>query len=1073
MSQEYVDTLLINCSRKSGVEARSGNNTENAIWTNSLNQAVKLDVGDKVEMESVFINEVGSANPSTIEFAGKKKGGRNAINKIPTYTNTQKLEPYDLKKVTYDARYRLGKYRQLSTTEISGQTIPIQDNISPLIYGYYITANEFPQYLPQPRNFAFKYTRGEIPDNDTRKFIYNQDDLIADGRSPFNTNANMFCFDDYHEVGFEDVKLRVDNSRFTLFVKDDVYYDHTIDGSESQYPIKSKNGIFSEATYYRVRDRLDIKVDKGFNTPSAIAEQITRQLTETQTPESFEIIEGDAAVQYNRVITQIVPSNTYKNIECINFFQFDKANFDAFVAATLPIGGDGGTANNQFLTDYISSFAYIGVKRPEIFEAGRDMADELVANCPAILKANGTVLTPLLSDPDDGFQVVTGVAYPYTNPPSQAITRRQGSVINTNIPYTKENLQKIRAFLDTQALYPELWDSIRNSIDFSLDTQIQYSTSPETLDPLYTPTVEKSRFFHINQYKIFTGTPGTTPFNDGFGSDNYTPFYRNGNVSEPKNTCSTVVFFEYQEDNKELFLDVGQYADGTETRLSYGFAKPFNIQQHTDDGTGNYIASDYYTIQLNTSTLGLPISAATDFVQEEELYSGIGVGRRIGFDFHANAFSTCIISPYSGQASVDIGTFTEDTQNVSYNCPETHTRLATLEFSPQNKYIDIAPYYTQVYVGANNPELRYNTETNRFELVRLHTSNNVGNTAFSGNPADNINNTTFTSTLALKPPGINLDSGDTVYKLNPRPSQLGFSPTFKPYKYKAQQAYRNTAYPTDPHAANANTANLQYIQEQNVNIKPFSIFDSHGGIYIDSFGYNNDQWEDNLWDILGFRYEAVQASPTADNILNKRVNNDNKTLLYRPTTNAEIVSTDSKAYYTNRFGANMYYTAPPYPYNMFQAVATAGSHKSFDPSTPYLSYIPEVTIKTQSMAITASDIQKSVLKPYYAIRSSILEGYTAIGGDPTGANLPLVSVVDKYSAQGDFYFGKGSIQFTVTKPTVIADITTAITDPDGELSNCDESSAIVYKITKLKRTPENILEMIFKEAEKAQKKIKK
>ena len=66
MASEYIDTLHINCSRKSGVEARSGNNSENAIWTNSLNQVVKLDVGDKIEMESVFINEVGSANPSTI-----------------------------------------------------------------------------------------------------------------------------------------------------------------------------------------------------------------------------------------------------------------------------------------------------------------------------------------------------------------------------------------------------------------------------------------------------------------------------------------------------------------------------------------------------------------------------------------------------------------------------------------------------------------------------------------------------------------------------------------------------------------------------------------------------------------------------------------------------------------------------------------------------------------------------------------------------------------------------------------------------------------------------------------------
>ncbi len=1054
---DYVDTLLINCSRKSGVEARSGNNTENAIWTNTLQQSVKLDVGDKVEMESVFINEVGSANPSTIEFSGKQT---RKINQIPTYTNTQKLEPFDVKSTSYDARYRLGKYRHLSTSEVSGQEIPLQDNVSPLIYGYYITANEYPLYIQQPRDFPFVYARGNNPSSEGVNDIWlTDDDNIDYGKNFHPVNLFIYAAADYHTVGTKagtsQVKPLVDNSRFTLFVKDDVYYDHTLDNSEDQFPIKSHNGIFSESTYYRVRDRLDITVSSGFNTPSAIAEQVTRQLTETKSHETFEILDAHG---YDRELTKIVSSNTYKSIECINFYQQNKVTYEAWINSTLPIGGDGGTANNQNLTDYISSFAYIGVKRPEIFEAGREMADELVANCPAILDASGAERTTLLSDPDDGFQIAAPIFLETASP------SREDSMIQTNIPYTRENLEKIRTFLDTQALYPELWDSIRNTVDYSLASQVSFATSPGTTNPDFTPTVGGSRFFHINQY---TTDISQTKHTDGFGSDNFKIASSPNNI----NHSSSVVFFKWQEENRDLFLEPADAAKPSELRLSYGFAKATNVRQNVPDGSGGYDEEDYYTIMLNSLFLGIPRSLFTETLGGN---TAIREGRRIGFDFHATAFSTVIISPYSGQASCDLPTLTK-ANNVDYYAPETQTRLRTLSTAPSNynDYTDIAPYYTQTYVGANNPELVYNDSNNRFELIRLHTANNVGNTAFSGNPATDINNKTTTALLSLKPPSISGDSGDTVYKLNPRPSQLGYSPTFKPYGLKAQQIYRNMAYPEDPNATDANTANRQYIQDQNHNIKPYSIFDAHGGIYIESFGYEEKYWEDNLWDILGFRYEAVQAPISSANVLNKRITNDNKTALYRPTTNAEVVSTDSKAYYTNRFGAAMYYTAPPYPYNVVSSRQSAGSHKYWDSTTPYFSYIPEVTVKTQSMAITATDLQKSVLKPYYAIRSSILEGYTAIGGDPTGANLPLISVVDKYSAQGDFFFGKGQIQFTITKPTVMSDITTAITDPDGQLSSCDESSAIVYKITKLKKTPENILQMIFKEAEKSKKNIKK
>tara|TARA_R110001599_G_scaffold19306_1_gene74028 strand:+ start:423 stop:746 length:324 start_codon:yes stop_codon:yes gene_type:complete len=71
---EYVDTKLINCNRLASVEARTGNNSNPAVFTNPLNETVKLDVGDKVSLERAFINEVGAGNPQTIEFKGVSTG---------------------------------------------------------------------------------------------------------------------------------------------------------------------------------------------------------------------------------------------------------------------------------------------------------------------------------------------------------------------------------------------------------------------------------------------------------------------------------------------------------------------------------------------------------------------------------------------------------------------------------------------------------------------------------------------------------------------------------------------------------------------------------------------------------------------------------------------------------------------------------------------------------------------------------------------------------------------------------------------------------------------------------------
>ena len=475
---------------------------------------------------------------------------------------------------------------------------------------------------------------------------------------------------------------------------------------------------------------------------------------------------------------------------------------------------------------------------------------------------------------------------------------------------------------------------------------------------------------------------------------------------------------------------------------------------------------------------GIPRDLFTD-TNTDPTKVNIDAGRRLGYDFHSTAYSTAIITPYSGYANTDIGVSAalNDGSGASDTVFEYPTQINHIRSTgDQSLTTDMNPYMTMSYIGANNPAINYNTTTNRFELSRFHTGNNTGNKATAGNPSTAVNSKSLTPSAALtereiKPAQVNQDAGQTVYKINPRPPQFGFSPTFKPYT-RFNQAYRQQPYPETAkdfvHNLNDGPNTINY-NGFNINIEPYEIFDSHGGIYIEDWGFDEGNWEDSLWDILGFDYSAVNAAPTSKNVLTKRVDNENSSLLYRPTTNAEVVQTDTKNYVTNQFGAVMYYTSLPYPTCVpnYTASHSGGNDQFFftggavfNPSNAQpLELWNQVDVLTQSTTISATDIQKSVLRPYYTIRSNILEGATAIGGNPTGANLPIISIVDKYSAASDYFLGNPSdIQFTVTKPTMVADITTSIHDSDGEYANVDKTSAVIYKITKIKKTPIGLIE---------------
>lgn len=1035
---EYTDTTLLNCNRSASVQARSKSKTNKALFTNSLQQTVQLNVGDKISVERAFISEIGAGNPQTIEFKGQMTGTR----LVPPYTSIIKGDYYYKRLNTYNVNYRLGNYRSISTTVIDTEPVELRDNLAPMVIGYYITSNEYPNYIQQPRCFTQNQDDRSNIAIMVRSDFYPQNDSVAAGFPKYTIDGHCFVEDDWVSrptgVGANFMyKQKIDNTRYTLFVNDLIIYSRDVANYFNQFP-RDYNGIISQRKYMRVREKLMIEVNKGFNTPSAVSKQITSQLNETKNETIFNILDG---TDFIRPITKTIENSTFKPIDCQSMYNFATQTHTSYKETDFSTG-----FAPQDAVDYISTFGYIAVKRPEIFETGRLMGDTLVPNTKVLTDVGGNIVTQLYPFGDLGFQlydiVVQVVGAENTMKP-----------IISNIEYNPTNLGIIRDFLDTQAYYPELFSALPNTTCYS-DVRTGNTAGAN-------PISEKnSRFLHMNKY---TNDDTKTRFNIGLGQDNYVERTGDNDV----NMTSLPVFMQWNTDNYNKYVEPESWveADG----LIYGFAKPYLHLQF--NGVGQPPLK-IWLIKFSTEFIpggrqgggGLPTEIFTHGVGFLE------VRRAFGYDYNATAYSTAIITPFSGYSNRDMGTRVDGLIGT-INRPDGTNMM--LNIGAAGNGTDISPYQTQTYVGANNPELAFNTINNRFEFLRLHTANNVGNLRKAGCQLKNTNSNTMIPDpfLALEPPLKNADAADTVYKINPRPRAFGFSPTFMPY-INGNQAYQQGVYPEKAGADLTNAPNSQFIQRDNINIEPFEIFDSHGGIYIDNFGISDDDWENNLWNILGFDNNAISAEPSALNVLTERITNTNSDKLYRPTTNAEIIATDGKAYVTNRYGANMYYTSLPYPISVigYKKVVFGAGHV-FDPDAGSTAgartFNPEIVQKTQSTSITATDLQKSVLKPYYTIRSSLLEGVTSIGGNPTGADLPIISIIDKYSASSDYFLGNPSdLEFTVTRNTTVADITTSIHDPDGELSNVNGTSAVIYKIEKLKSAPVNIIAELLKENKK-------
>jgi len=537
----------------------------------------------------------------------------------------------------------------------------------------------------------------------------------------------------------------------------------------------------------------------------------------------------------------------------------------------------------------------------------------------------------------------------------------------TEWTWKESTLTQLNLLFDAEKKYPEIWSNI------NIQTHIHAGS-----------TINNSRFIHLQP---------TVTVSEGalmtLGSDLYDPISASNKASVP---C----FFYYKDADRDVSIDkCSALFDDTDPdpskhinrtnplihTFARGFAIPYKINE-TYDG----VTTKKTYIALNLKAIAGAIPAHLKNASGE-----IEAGRAYGWDYHFNAYSTVAMVLLSGVTAKEY-----DVNNSVTMKYQTHT-------------FDISYLFKGAYIGAVDPKMEFNTKSDKFDIINLHSPENTGQVSYSaGNTSDS---TSAQLTSAPEAP---------EYKINKRPIYSAYTPDARPYNEKT--------------TATIGSKTVSYIPA-NPNIQPWSIIDARSGIYIcKDLGLNEDEFNLSLFKTLGFNYNQFKKPDIIDNTNNRlvRVTNDNINNLEIITTNANIVSDACTTFDVSKYGGISMHHILAYPtyYNATQLY-------------------PLIANSAVSVLFKSDNTPIRTIKPYYTIRSSIIEEDTQYIGNSkqSNAKMPIIAVVNKINPVGDFVYGEASdFEFVVTKEKRIHEIKTQLLDPDGSYIKCDDSSAVIYKI---------------------------
>ena len=691
--QGYVQTILIDCNRLSSIEYNASklSATNNALYTNKISDGITLDIGDKVSIASAHIAQRG-AGSSVIEFGGEVLGHTNISYCVTNGSNYIGFGPESVDSASQQSPTGYA----YETSSIVTEEVAMKDNEASIVIDYYKNANG-ENYITLPRNHGnWGANQSGATSGMTDYPNYDQ----ANGTNPhawwevpdgfpvgciadLGRDAVNICWDDFRyqvvrnsaSINSTTVKLKNDNSRYTLFKKPAIVWNASIVGLASDevndfirgptdgpiYLVPPDPAIHD---YIRFKEKKVISVKEGYNSPSNIASDITDELTKTDNPQTlhFGIVDEDDTGLNENGTGQLVNSTLHKAIPCANYSLFNGLNsrefFQGFTNASFQVLGVGSQSSvNVSSSNFLASYAYVGFKRPDFIEAGR----------------------------------ATGLHYGYQLKKLVASASATNGVYETNIPWTEENLTNFSKFFDTQKdLYPELLDGgIEQDIgDVTGLTRTNYKTYNTTSSSLSASFRDEARFIHM-ALAIKTLVPPERPT---LGNDHYnssgTINTTAGLAISASNNQSSPFFIYFNKNCSDLTADqtIGDRYDN----LAHGYARQWT------SGVDKFIA-------FTTESIGGVSASYFDYQNPKAL----AVGTRLGYDYHFSAYGNAAIMPSSGYFPLDYYGF-QGCQSASL--------------------------IRNTYIGADNPLFNFNGVENRFEISNLHTPEKVGNFYNAGAP---------------------------------------------------------------------------------------------------------------------------------------------------------------------------------------------------------------------------------------------------------------------------------------------------------------------------------------------------
>lgn len=715
---EYTDLQVIECNRLHSEEAKSGNDSNFALWTTNLTDIVHLDAGDKVSVHGAMISERGAGQSSSIEIKGINLGTKKTFNYTETeYGNASNHLPSGYDRITCNA---------------SDQEVYMRDDTLNFNLQYYQTARG-QNYIHLPRKWWYN---PNLTDNESQwttqdnKFSGMVNYFYIIEKDPFSFNQEYYALDDGLgpvDDGTRYFKPKNDNGRYTIMMRDNTYYTNT--GAEGQlggwkddletdpvnYNASLGRSRDPENTTYRVyKEFKSLNLPAGFNSPQYIADEITRQLQtiKDETIHKYGYVSAstpadlkEQAVPFYRTISTETykpfnVANTFRSIHTVNTvtskYGVIRDGFEEYYNASGFVSPR--SASNSYGFDYLSQYHIVGTKRPEIYETGRQINKEYIDS----------------THPNNDRGIFgTELKNNWLHTSDTFVLKQK---------YTVENVNNLKAFFDAQAKYPEIFDYFK-------DTDNEYNDADN---------INNSRWIHMNRWSNASMTYTNKNEDAMLGDSYYTD--RSGSMTDTR-VHSLLLPIYYDSNDADTFYELKESTEGTD--YSYGLI--------------SYDHLGY--IKLKSTPLNGVGSAIWTELQQIPTDNYVGALRKCGFDLHFTAPAMKYILPYAGYSPVP-SSYQDAKAEGDYI-------FKPIDYWAGNTTLDGSVFMNKLYIGADAPTLEY--DGTNFNLAGLHTPINVPN-----------HNRVNAPEIDPKPDA-EQEAGSIIYEINPKEYFNDFTPDRKPY----------------------------------------------------------------------------------------------------------------------------------------------------------------------------------------------------------------------------------------------------------------------------------------------------